>query len=129
MSVQVSVPPAVLHTYEIIYRPPGTLDGGVVVERSYEDFVALRRFLVSTHPGSFVPLLPPKHDSVIQMITGGDKARSFVEDRRHRLEHFLKVLLAHEILGKNEATECFLLSPELKEVRQSNAQAHLLAHN
>lgn len=125
MSVQVNVPDsqAALRTYEIQYRASRSGGGGeVIVERSYEDFVALRRFLVSTYPGRFVPLLPPKHDSLMQMITGGGKALSFVEDRRHRLEHFLKVLLAHELLGKDEATECFLLAPELKEAQQGLLQ-------
>lgn len=76
--------------------------GQYVVNRRYNDFLALRQILCKTFPRNFIPPLPGKK------IGGRRFEIDFIEKRMHFLNQFIKNLLKIETLRASEAVVAFL---------------------
>lgn len=78
-------------TYSITVTP--AIQDITSVRRRYSDFVWLRKQLVDTFPGMFIPPLPPK--SLL-----GNKKEKFIEERQRGLQEFMDRLI--------ERNQCFI---------------------
>eukprot|EP00466_Bigelowiella_natans_P012710 jgi/Bigna1/68606/fgenesh1_pg.6_\ len=72
-------------SYAVSVEPP--IEEIRFVRRRYSDFVWLRKWLGLAFPGVFIPSLPPKS-------LFGKMKESFIEERRHGLEEFMKRLIS-----------------------------------
>ncbi|XP_023221676.1 sorting nexin-8-like isoform X1 [Centruroides sculpturatus] len=71
-----------------------------VVQRRYNDFVALHELLLQRFPYRLIPQLPPKK------VMGADS--QFLEDRRKALRRFLLLLARHPIISEDKILYFFL---------------------
>ncbi|KAF8789697.1 sorting nexin-8-like isoform X1 [Argiope bruennichi] len=71
-----------------------------VVQRRYNDFVALQELLLQKFPYRMIPQLPPKK------VIGADD--QFIEERRKSLKRFLNLLARHPVISEDKILHFFL---------------------
>ena len=76
------------------------------VRRRFNDFVALADLLVETQRGYFVFPRPDK--GAFETAAAGKSETEFVESRRVDLEHYLRRLAQHPVVGRSDELRVFL---------------------
>ncbi|KAG8189274.1 hypothetical protein JTE90_019034 [Oedothorax gibbosus] len=71
-----------------------------IVQRRYNDFVALHELLLQKFPNRMIPQLPPKK------VMGADN--QFIEERRKALKRFLNLLGRHPVISEDKILHFFL---------------------
>lgn len=71
-----------------------------VIERRYNDFVALHELLLQKFPYRMIPQLPPKK------FMGADS--QFIEERRKSLKRYLNLVARHPVLSEDKILHFFL---------------------
>lgn len=96
------------------------LESRQTVVRRYSDFVWLNEILVKRYPFRIVPILPPKRLTIPVAGRHLSSDEGFMERRRRGLQRYLRALIAHPILGRDELVQIFLTE---KQVSKANAMA------
>lgn len=90
-----------------------TLANSKTVVRRYSDFVWMNEVLVKRYPFRIVPILPPKRLSIPVAGRHLSSDDGFMERRRRGLQRYLRALVSHPVIGRDELVQTFLTEKQV----------------